>query len=85
MVRYRAIVTPTHEGPYVAVVPEAPGISATGRNPEQALERAGDPLREALRAALRRGEIIQPPKEPEEDWAFIEVSFRDLAVRPGRS
>jgi predicted RNase H-like HicB family nuclease len=79
MVRYRAIVTPTHEGPYVAVVPEMPGISATGRNPEQALARAADALREAVRAALRRGEILQPPDKPDEDRAYIEVSFGDLA------
>jgi predicted RNase H-like HicB family nuclease len=85
MVRYRLVLTPTHEGTFIAVVPDMPRLCATGQTQAEAASHAAEALKERVKAAMRQNEILKPPPEPALGEPYLEVSYGALAIAVRRS
>ncbi len=60
---YAIILTPDDNGTLLVTCPDLPEVTRSGEGEEDAMQRAGDAIEEALAARIARREEIPAPPE----------------------
>jgi hypothetical protein len=82
MVRYRLVLTPTHEGTFIAVVPDMPRLCATGQTQAEAASHAAEALKERVRRQCARTRSSSRHPSPH---SVSRTSRSPMALSPSQS